>query len=845
MGATTTQVVTPRRTVSEVTLELGPLADGEASTTVRSDVASVSTTLRWPGGEVLAGWDLLAAGGAPAADGFELGTALFRAVFSDPRALRVFHDAAAGGAFVRLRIRTGDPDLASLPWELLADPTRGEFLGRSGSIVRWFDPPDAVPVPAGRTLATDRPIRALVVGVSPESSPLPNLGVELAAIRRAYEDAVADEVAVAPTVLEGATRRAFANALREATESGRPYDVVHLSCHAGIPPGHDQPVLVLAPDAADNGLVSPDALARLVADAPPRLVVLNACASLAADGLGARVVQPGFAQALLERGVPAVVGMQEVVADAFAAALGGDLHEALLDGRTVDAAVTDVRRLVEDRAGTKASHFGIPVVYLAPGQDRLVAPPAARSNLRDHLRSRSWRGSGSTRWIATLVVVVVPTLLTYFTFGQWALDQWRGDPLPVLSGDFNVAVADFGLGGDVDPDLVTLDESVSAELVDQVCDDTPAFDPGEFQVDCAGPDRVPAVAGRSDDEREAAAGELATALNANLLVYGAIEQDDDDVTLRSWLHITDADLGRAPDLVGTHELDPIAAEVVTNADRRNFRAEVEASTRGLAQVAFALGHYAAGEFEQALSVVEAIDPTGFSLDPTLVYLLEGNVRGRLGDLAGAEAAYQDALEVDPDDPHAVLGLAEVDYQVGSDTGTCQGAEIDPARLDTAAGRYADVAARTDPDAELAATSATFGLARVRICRSFAGLADQWDQARAGFEEVVAAHEERPDVLVETTAESHSLLAYLTARDARRTDDPADWEAVIAHADAALDLRPAGADRRSNFLQQRAEAEHALGSDDAACASLDDARDGALDAQVADIDRFAQDWGCAP
>ncbi|MBY5163485.1 CHAT domain-containing protein [Salsipaludibacter albus] len=843
MGATIAQVAAPRRTVSEVSLELGPLDAGVAPVTVRTPAASVTTTMRWPGNDVLAGWNLLAAGGAPVAEGFTLGTELFETVFADPRALLVYHDAGAGGAFVRLRIRTADAALASLPWELLADPSRGEFLGRSGSIVRWFDPPDAVPVPAGRSLEADGPVRTLVVGVSPPSAPLPDLGVELAAIRRVHDEAVERGVAVAPTVLENATRRDLADAVREATESGRPYDVLHLSCHAGVPEGSDHPALVLAEDGNDDGLVSPDALARLVADVPPRLVVLNACASLDADGLSARVVQPGFARALLERGVPAIVGMQEAVDDAFAAAVGGDLHQALLDGRSVDAAVTDVRRLVEDRAAGSAGHFGIPVVYLAPGQDRLVPPPAppdVDDGPPPHPVVAWFRAH---KWIATLLVVVIPTLLTYITAGDQIREMIVGPPLPVLTGDFNLAVADFGLGRDVDPDLATLDESVARQLTDEVCDDTPAFDRGDFQVDCSGPAGIPPVRGATELDRDTNAADLAGQLNANMLVHGTVTGSGDDVTFRSWLEITDADLGRAPELVGSHELDPIEARILDDFDRRAFRREVEASTRGLAQLVFALGHYSAGEWEQALAVVDDIDPDDFPLDPTVVFLLEGNVHGRLGDFAAARAAYREARERDPDDPNAVLGLAELAFQDAVGGGSCDPGTVDVDGLDEAAGLYEDVAARTDEEDALAATSATFGLARLRTCRSVAELADEFDQARVGFERVVADHENHPESLVDTTAESHSFLALLARSDAVASGDPEDWEVVARHADAALDLRPAGADRESHFLQQRAEAEHELGQDGAACRSLDEARDGATDAQMAAIDRSTEVWGC--
>src|SRR5262245_39490779 len=95
-----------------------------------------------------------------------LGQSLFEALFGgDNRRLGALFTAAFAAAQreghgLRLRLRVEPPELAALPWELLYDSTREEFLATSirRMLVRYVELPQAVPA-----LETTLPVRLLAV----------------------------------------------------------------------------------------------------------------------------------------------------------------------------------------------------------------------------------------------------------------------------------------------------------------------------------------------------------------------------------------------------------------------------------------------------------------------------------------------------------------------------------------------------------------------------------------------------------------------------------------------------------------------------------------------------------
>jgi hypothetical protein len=101
-----------------------------------------------------------------------------------------------------------------------------------------------------------------------------------------------------------------------------------------------------------------------VTDSDLRLVVLNACETSAN---GSAIAMGGTAQQLLKGGIPAVVAMQQAIADQTAGAFSREFYGALASGWPVDAAVQEGRRGIMTVLGddwNKQSDWAIPTLYM-------------------------------------------------------------------------------------------------------------------------------------------------------------------------------------------------------------------------------------------------------------------------------------------------------------------------------------------------------------------------------------------------------------------------------------------------------------------------------------------------
>jgi CHAT domain-containing protein len=113
-------------------------------------------------------------------------------------------------------------------------------------------------------------------------------------------------------------------------------------------------------------------LGQIVADSQLRLAVLNACetASSGFDGaLG------GVAQQFIEGGIPAVVAMQQTIADQTSAAFSHAFYGALANGWPVDAAVQEGRRGIMTSLGSRWASlvdWAIPTLYMRTTEAHLL-----------------------------------------------------------------------------------------------------------------------------------------------------------------------------------------------------------------------------------------------------------------------------------------------------------------------------------------------------------------------------------------------------------------------------------------------------------------------------------------
>jgi hypothetical protein len=114
-----------------------------------------------------------------------------------------------------------------------------------------------------------------------------------------------------------------------------------------------------------------------------RLVVLNCCLGASPSAAG---TLSGLGPYLMRSGVPAVVAMRYEVPDVVSVKFANEFYRNLLTGREpgrVDRAVERARLSVHlSQTETTVRGFVTPVLYLAPGRERLFAPAVRPAETR-------------------------------------------------------------------------------------------------------------------------------------------------------------------------------------------------------------------------------------------------------------------------------------------------------------------------------------------------------------------------------------------------------------------------------------------------------------------------------
>jgi hypothetical protein len=284
--------------------------------------------------------------------------------------------ATAAARHLRLCLTMADRRLADLPWELLYDLKRQDFVAlsvRTPLVRRWVV--EGHGLPAAEAAPLEGPLRLLVVNASAKSSGAP---LEIGALRQAEGEGLRIS-----RVVEGATKARLLEAVAQGDEPlfhfvGSPQEGRR---HEG------EPQLVCSGDGASPSSRAPgDPSARTPGEpsvlAPGEL--LDALRDRKRAGLPplrfafwssghtdafARDVAPGLA---------ASAGVRDALTGQGAGAFAAGLYRALAAGRSVATAFTEARQRV-DREQPGNREWVLPVLYLqhaaslgprAPGPSR-------------------------------------------------------------------------------------------------------------------------------------------------------------------------------------------------------------------------------------------------------------------------------------------------------------------------------------------------------------------------------------------------------------------------------------------------------------------------------------------
>ncbi|HEX5720183.1 MAG TPA: CHAT domain-containing protein [Thermoanaerobaculia bacterium] len=333
----------------------------------------------------------------------EVGTELFQAVFqASDDSRRIWSKVEERLPETRIEIVTGVTEAATIPWELLREPSAEAVLALTAhSFVRAQPDAARAPRPPARKKGK---IRILLVLCRPRGEKdVPFRSVASQLLRGLSE---ANREAYDLDLLRPPTFEQLGKVLREAHRRAEPYHVVHFDGHGTFTeiksPGALGALLgrltsiVLAgqregkhgylwfenPQLEDKGdLVDGTSLGKLLADTGVPVLVLNACRSAhtepspkpAAEDPHSKVRAFGsLAQEVMDQGVAGVVAMRYNVYVVTAARLAAELYASLARGAVLGEAVTLARKNLSDNPLREVVHaplplqdWTVPVVYEA------------------------------------------------------------------------------------------------------------------------------------------------------------------------------------------------------------------------------------------------------------------------------------------------------------------------------------------------------------------------------------------------------------------------------------------------------------------------------------------------
>lgn len=303
------------------------------------------------------------------------GVELYEKILEGSRGVRRIFDRVLDElADLRIEIRTGIAEAASIPWELMRDPESDSAIAlRAKSFVRVQSDPNIgfVKVPQ----AQQGRVRLLYVVCRPSGSD----DVELrAVVNRLLQDLGEELARFDINALRPPTFEALQKELADAKQKGRPYHIVHFDGHGvyaeleesvlkdwlaalshltlgGKTSGKHGFLLFESPQTKEKiRPVDGQTLGKLLHDSGVPILVLNACQSAmheavekpdAAETVHDEVRAIGsLAQTVVDQGIPAVLGMRYSVFVVTAAQYIGELYRALAQGGGFGQAASQGRK---------------------------------------------------------------------------------------------------------------------------------------------------------------------------------------------------------------------------------------------------------------------------------------------------------------------------------------------------------------------------------------------------------------------------------------------------------------------------------------------------------------------
>jgi tetratricopeptide (TPR) repeat protein len=289
---------------------------------------------------------------------------------------------------LRLRLGLKDDKLPLLPWEVLHDGARPLATGTDVVFSRYrstfAQPPNAS---QWRTAAAkEQPLRILMVLAAPSDQEVLQLHQEAAHLQqelqrdgggRASSGQAPKTSPLELTILDQPGREQ----LTQALEQGR-YDILHYAGHSDLSAAGGDLYLVSNKTGLTE-VLSGDDLAGLLVNNGVRMVVFNSCQgtfTATASSTNKPGGSPGnLSDALLKRGVPAVLAMAERIPDDVALTLSRLFYRNLKQRSPIDLGLSRARQGLLSSYGSDQLYWALPILYLHPEFDGYLQPAPSKT----------------------------------------------------------------------------------------------------------------------------------------------------------------------------------------------------------------------------------------------------------------------------------------------------------------------------------------------------------------------------------------------------------------------------------------------------------------------------------
>ncbi len=280
---------------------------------------------------------------------------------------------------LRLRLGLRGDRLPRLPWEVLNAGGRPLATGTDVIFSRYqsaFAPMATVlqsqPLPP---LKQNQPLKILMVLAAPTDQDVLALRQEANHLNdelqqeQALRSGTASLPAIELTILDQPGREQLTQALEQGC-----YQVLHYAGHSNLG-GSGGDLYLVSDKTGLTEVLSGDDLAGLLVNNGIRMAVFNSCRGVYTATADPTSENGNLTEALLRRGVPAVLAMAERIPDDVALTLSRLFYRNLRQRSPIDLSLSRARQGLLSSYGSNQLYWALPILYLHPDFDGYLQPP--------------------------------------------------------------------------------------------------------------------------------------------------------------------------------------------------------------------------------------------------------------------------------------------------------------------------------------------------------------------------------------------------------------------------------------------------------------------------------------